>query len=55
MLQKYPRAEDWHRIRFSDEVHFSLGPEGRVYVLRRPGERYCSDCIQEVNECKACT
>ncbi|KFZ17649.1 hypothetical protein V501_01617 [Pseudogymnoascus sp. VKM F-4519 (FW-2642)] len=50
MLRKYPRAEDWRRVRFSDEVHFSLGPEGRVRVLRQPGERYCGDCIQEVNE-----
>jgi hypothetical protein len=50
MLRKYPKAEDWYSVRFSDEVHFSLGPEGKVRVIRQPGERYCSDCIQEVNE-----
>ena len=22
MLVKYPKPEDWHRVRFSDEVHF---------------------------------
>ena len=47
MLKKYPKPEDWYRVRFSDEVHFSFGPQGRIYVLRRPGERSCPDCIQE--------
>jgi hypothetical protein len=26
MLDRYPDLEDWKRVRFSDEVHFSLGP-----------------------------
>ncbi|KZL63819.1 hmg box protein, partial [Colletotrichum incanum] len=34
-------------IRFSDEVHFSLGPQGKLRIIRKPGERYCPDCIQE--------
>jgi hypothetical protein len=41
MLDRYPELEDWKRVRFSDEVHFSLGPQGRLIVIRRPGERYC--------------
>lgn len=46
MLRKYPTKEAWRRVRFSDEVHFSLGPQGKLRIIRRPGERYCSDCIQ---------
>ena len=26
MVDRYPDLEDWKRIRFSDEVHCSLGP-----------------------------
>lgn len=47
MLAKYPEPEDWYNVRFSDEVHFSFGPQGRLYILRKPGERECPDCIQE--------
>jgi hypothetical protein len=50
MLSRYPHPEDWRRVRFSDEVHFGLGHKGKVWIIRKPGERYCSDCIQEVNE-----
>jgi hypothetical protein len=31
--------------RFSDEIHFSLGPQGKLMIIRRPGERYCEKCI----------
>jgi hypothetical protein len=50
MLRKYPTPESWRRVRFSDEVHFGLGPQGKLRILRKPGERYCGDCVQEVNE-----
>lgn len=50
MLQKYPKASDWHSVRFSDEVHFGYGPEGRSYVTRMPGERYCVDCVRPAAE-----
>jgi hypothetical protein len=46
MLERYPTSEHWRRVRFSDEVHFSLGPQGRLMIIRRSGERYCADCIQ---------
>ncbi|KAF2179332.1 hypothetical protein K469DRAFT_596295, partial [Zopfia rhizophila CBS 207.26] len=46
MLSRYPKPEDWYRVRFSDEVHWSIGPEGRCRIIRKPGERYCSDSIQ---------
>jgi hypothetical protein len=47
MLERYPKPEDWYTIRFSDEVHWGIGPQGKLYIIRKPGERYCSDCIQE--------
>ena len=40
-----PRPEDWRDIRWSDEAHVGLSPEGRVRIIRKPGERYCPDCI----------
>ena len=45
MLAKYPKPEDWKRVRFSDEVHFGLGPKERLHVIRKPGERYCKACM----------
>ncbi|KAF2184633.1 hypothetical protein K469DRAFT_708823 [Zopfia rhizophila CBS 207.26] len=49
-LQVRPEPEDWHIVRFSDEVHWAIGPQGRIYIIRKPGERYCSDCIQQRDE-----
>ncbi len=45
MLERYSEPKNWHRVRFSDEVHWAIGPEGSIYIIRKPGERYCSDCI----------
>jgi hypothetical protein len=50
MLERYPTKEAWRRVRFSDEVHFGLGPQGRLMIIRKPGQRYCPNCIQEVAE-----
>ncbi|EDU42948.1 HMG box protein [Pyrenophora tritici-repentis] len=47
MLALKPTAEDWRDVRFSDEVHCRVGPQGKLRIIRKPGERYCSDCIQE--------
>jgi hypothetical protein len=46
MLRKYPEPEQWRCVWFSDEVHWSVGPEGKVRIIRKPGERYCANCIQ---------
>ena len=46
MKARYPKSEDWHRVRFSDEVHFGHGPEGQLWIIRQPGTRYRWDCIQ---------
>jgi hypothetical protein len=47
MLVLKPKSEDWHNVRFSDEVHWRVGPQGKMRITRKPGERYCADCIQE--------
>ena len=47
MLEWYPRPEDWYHVHFSDEVHFGWGPQGKLLIIRKPGMRYCADCIQE--------
>ena len=47
MLQRYPKPKYWQRVRFSNEVHFHWGPEGAIRIIRKPGQRYCHDCIQE--------
>lgn len=49
-LAERPQPEDWHPVRFSDEVHFGLGPQKKLRIIRRPGERYCWNCIQERKE-----
>ncbi|KAJ6445173.1 HMG box protein [Purpureocillium lavendulum] len=50
MLETYPVTEDWRRVRFSVELHFGFGLDGRVRLLPRPGERLqCPGC-QSGNE-----
>jgi hypothetical protein len=46
MLERYPNIDQWKRVRFSDETHIGISPLGRVYIIRRPGERFCKNCIQ---------
>lgn len=50
MLAKYPTKYDWRRVRFSDEVHFGLGPQGKLMIIRKKGQRYCANCLQEERE-----
>lgn len=52
MKHRYPQVRHWRHVRFSDEAHCGWGPEGKLWITRKPGERYCSDCIQEQNEPK---
>lgn len=46
MLLKYREPEDWDRIRFSGEVEFGYSPQHQLRMMRKPGQRYCLDCIQ---------
>lgn len=48
MKARYPNKEDWRHVRFSDEVHFGWGPEGKIRIIRCRGhsQRGAPDCIQ---------
>lgn len=37
-------------MRFSDEVHSGNGPQGKIHIIRKLGERYCQDFIQEADK-----
>jgi hypothetical protein len=50
MLRHYSEPKDWHRVRFSDEAHMGIGPQGKLRIIRKAGERYCSNCIQDERE-----
>ncbi|KAF2403248.1 hypothetical protein EJ06DRAFT_506611 [Trichodelitschia bisporula] len=52
MLFLRPRPSDWHFVLFSDEVHFALGPQRKLRIIPRPGERECADCTQDFSELK---
>ena len=47
---RYPQPEDWQNTRFSDECHFGWGPQGKLWIIRKPGTRYYQDCIQHVQK-----
>lgn len=49
-LQLRPTKEDWRPVRCSDEIHFGRGPQNKPQIIRKPGQRYCRDCIQRINE-----
>lgn len=50
MKEKYFEEKDWLTIRFSDEVHYNYGSQGKIRIIRKSGQRYCRDCIQETDE-----
>lgn len=52
-LEKYPEPEDWDRVCWSDEVHFGWGAQRQLRIIRKPGKRYCVDCVQHREEPKA--
>ncbi|KAJ6789161.1 hypothetical protein PWT90_03285 [Aphanocladium album] len=45
-LGQLPEAEDWKRVRFSGELHFAFGLNGKVRLLPRPGEKHCCPACQ---------
>lgn len=49
-LQIRPDSESYENIRYSDEMHAGWGPQYQMHLIRRPGERYCIDCIQYTDE-----
>lgn len=44
MLEAYPHPQDWRAIRFSIELHFGFGLDGKMRLIPRPGERFCETC-----------
>ena len=50
MLEKYPYPEDWHRVRFSDQVLVGYGTQDKLGIGRKAGMRYCQDWNDEVHE-----
>ena len=44
-LSRYRELNDWNPIRFSDECHYGFGPQGKLRIIRKPGQRYCQDCV----------
>lgn len=46
-LEHRPAKEDYRDILYSDEWHTSCGDDRQVYIFRKPGERYCPDCLYE--------
>ncbi len=52
MLERYSEEKNWWSVRFSDEVHFEYESQGKLRIIRKPGQRYCMNCIQEANSPK---
>lgn len=40
---------NWRRVRFSGELHFGFGADGRVRIVPRQGERLCGGCAVNVD------
>ncbi|KAH6641140.1 hypothetical protein F5144DRAFT_123971 [Chaetomium tenue] len=39
-LRERPTPQHWRDIRWSEAVHFAIGSEGQVMVIRKPGQRH---------------
>ncbi|KAF2029788.1 hypothetical protein EK21DRAFT_89559 [Setomelanomma holmii] len=39
MKDRYPEPSDWYRVRFSDEVHWAIGPQGSIYIREEKDDR----------------
>lgn len=44
--------DGWKKVRFLDKIHFGRGPQRKLLIIRKPGERTCQDCIEEKDEPK---
>ena len=42
----YKSIDWWKRVVFTDELHFARNNRSVDYVIRQPGQRFYSDCIQ---------
>ncbi|KAI5463539.1 hypothetical protein BGZ63DRAFT_381682 [Mariannaea sp. PMI_226] len=50
MLETY-QPQDWRFVRFSAELHFGFGLDGKIRLLPRAGEKFCPSCspLDEAN------
>lgn len=46
-LEERPAKEDYRDIAYSDEWHVACADDRQVRILRKPGERFCPDCLHE--------
>lgn len=44
MLEAYPQPHNWRFVRFSCELHFGFGLDGKVRLIPKTGEKFCEDC-----------
>lgn len=44
MLDAYAQTPDWRFVRFSGELHFGFGLDGKMRLLPRSGEKLCTGC-----------
>ena len=51
-FEQYPKQYEWERVRFNDELYSGFGLEHQLRCARKPGEQYCSECIQRIKEPK---
>ncbi|KAH6995961.1 hypothetical protein BKA56DRAFT_609247 [Ilyonectria sp. MPI-CAGE-AT-0026] len=47
MLDAYPQPQDWRLVRFSGELHFGFGLDGKMRLLPRAGEKFCATCAPQ--------
>ena len=50
IFERYPCSEDWHRVQFSNKVHFDYGIQDKLRIIWKPGIRYYQNCIEEVQK-----
>ncbi|KAI0552619.1 hypothetical protein F4679DRAFT_74206 [Xylaria curta] len=46
LRQLGPNPESYRHLRYSHEVRFKWGADGKVNITRTTEERYCADCLQ---------
>ena len=46
MRRRRPDPEHWEDVLFNDECHFGYGSPKKGWIIRKPGTRYCPDCLQ---------
>ena len=44
MLEAYPQPHNWRFVRFSCELHFGFGLDGKVRLIPKTGEKFCENC-----------